>query len=157
MLFGFIWIKTFITRNPVCRRSSVAHAQSWTPADLQACGLASPHSLSVPCQPLPSPPSESCRELSEVFGKLSGISGKLSGRKWRHSHVPRVPCGRPLQRPGHQGRHYRSLPGLTYIVFQGIMDPFRDAILRTDTKTRKGSIIPGTLYCVLTWSPGRDL
>ena len=107
---------------------------------------------STPSHLAPVPRREIVGKLSAMFGKLSGISGKLSGRKWRHSLVPRVPPRRPLQRPGHQGRHSSTLPALTNIVSQGILGHFRDAIFRTDMKTRKCAGIPGTLYCVLTWS-----
>ena len=67
----FIWIylnkKLLDETLCVCGCSSVAHAQSLAPAALQACGLTSPQS---PVGKL----SESCRKLSEVFGKLSGSS-----------------------------------------------------------------------------------
>ena len=158
-VIDYYLIKEFIERKPVSLkflRVCAVICTRWPPSS-------SSHLAPFPLGPFPprsSPPlgnfrkaigscrhcTESCRGFPESYRTGSDVS-----------LVPRVPRRRPLQRPGHQGRHYRSLPALTNIVSHGIMDHFRDAILRTDMKTRKWSIIPGTLNSVLTWSAGSHL
>ena len=108
----FLLIKEFIERKPMCRLhvpSRMRSIEQPLTTKLVVLTRPIPHNATRSFSTSPQSPvgkfPESCRKCSEVFGKLSG-------RKWRHSLVPRVPPRRPLQRPGHQGRHYRSLPGL---------------------------------------------